>query len=490
MAAEATSASARLQVFDGVIDTVTIEQRGPVRAVVRFEGKHRGAGRDWLPFTLRVAVDAEGRLTLTHSFVFDGDGNKDFIAGLGIRFDVPLTDELHNRHVRFAGEGEGMWGEAVRNIPGWQPNKFALAGKFRGPAARRSRGGPLGHGRQDPRPTADRACLERLSPRSKGDAGTPSRSTSRPTPRSSWLPRRTTRGRAPGLGYVGGVSGGVAFGLRHFWQRHPAGLEIENATTGRRDRDPVACGRLRPGPWTCATTATAPTGWRSSTRTSRRVTRLPRRRAHQPGLPLARGRHPDARRRCPGMAKATTDPTLPVACAGLLSQLRRLRPLGPVDRPTPVKARLDGTSATCWPSTSNEGRATRRWYGFWDHGDVMHTYDQDRHVWRYDVGGYAWDNSELVPDLWLWTAFMRTGRADIFRMAEAMTRHTGEVDQYHLGPFKWAGLAPNVSHWGDGAKEARISQSLLRRHYYPDRRRAGPAISWPTWSTPTTPWPP
>ena len=41
-----------------------------------------------------------------------------------------LTDELHNRHVRFAGEGEGMWGEAVRNLPGWQPAKFALADRF------------------------------------------------------------------------------------------------------------------------------------------------------------------------------------------------------------------------------------------------------------------------------------------------------------------------------------------------------------------------
>lgn len=25
----------------------------------------------------------------------------------------------------------------------------------------------------------------------------------------------------------------------------------------------------------------------------------------------------------------------------------------------------------------------------------MHTYDQTRHTWRYDVGGFAWDNGEL-----------------------------------------------------------------------------------------------
>ena len=67
----------------------------------------------------------------------------------------------------------------------------------------------------------------------------------------------------------------------------------------------------------------------------------------------------------------------------------------------------------------------RRWYGYWNYGDVMHTYDADRHEWRYDVGGFAWDNSELSTDLWLWLYYLRTGRAEVFHFAEAMTRHTG-----------------------------------------------------------------
>ncbi|MDZ7694873.1 MAG: hypothetical protein U5K69_27770 [Balneolaceae bacterium] len=108
----------------------------------------------------------------------------------------------------------------------------------------------------------------------------------------------------------------------------------------------------------------------------------------------------------------------------------------------------------------------RRWYGFWDYGDVMHSYDDTRHKWRYDVGGFAWANSELVPDMWLWYSYLRTGREDIFRMAEAMTRHTGEVDVYHAGRFEDLGTRHNVIHWGDGAKEARISQAALRRFYY------------------------
>ena len=44
----------------------------------------------------------------------------------------------------------------------------------------------------------------------------------------------------------------------------------------------------------------------------------------------------------------------------------------------------------------------RHWYGFWDFGDVMHQHDAARHTWRYDIGGFAWDNSELGTDMWLW----------------------------------------------------------------------------------------
>ena len=108
----------------------------------------------------------------------------------------------------------------------------------------------------------------------------------------------------------------------------------------------------------------------------------------------------------------------------------------------------------------------RDWYGFWNYGDVMHTYDFDRHTWRYDVGGFAWDNSELATDVWLWMYFLRSGRADAFRFAEAMTRHTGEVDVHHLGRFAPLGSRHNVMHWGCSAKQLRISTALNRRFYY------------------------
>jgi hypothetical protein len=113
-----------------------------------------------------------------------------------------------------------------------------------------------------------------------------------------------------------------------------------------------------------------------------------------------------------------------------------------------------------------EQQDQRSWYGFWNYGDVMHSYDADRHVWRYDVGGFAWDNSELSTDIWLWLYFLRSGRAEVFRFAEAMTRHTGEVDVHHLGRFAPLGSRHNVMHWGCSAKQLRISTAANRRYYY------------------------
>ena len=96
----------------------------------------------------------------------------------------------------------------------------------------------------------------------------------------------------------------------------------------------------------------------------------------------------------------------------------------------------------------------------------MHRFDPHRREWMYDVGGFAWDNTELASNMMLWYNFLRTADPAVWRMAEAMTRHTAEVDAYHDGPFRMLGSRHNVSHWGCGAKEARISQAAWNRFYY------------------------
>ena len=146
------------------------------------------------------------------------------------------------------------------------------------------------------------------------------------------------------------------------------------------------------------------------------------------------------------------------------------------DRSTPAKTNIEDQLDKAFAFYHNE-IDQRRWYGFWDYGDVMHTYDTTRHEWRYDIGGFAWDDTELAPNLWLWYSFLRTGRADIFRMAENLTRQSQEVDVYHIGPWKGLGSRHNVRHWGDGAKEVRISQALFKRPYYYLQPTSEPATS-------------
>jgi hypothetical protein len=137
----------------------------------------------------------------------------------------------------------------------------------------------------------------------------------------------------------------------------------------------------------------------------------------------------------------------------------------PVDRSVPAKAALED-KLDLMHRYHREQVDQRSWYGFWDYGDIMHTYDPARHVWCYDVGGYAWDNSELSSDLWLWYHYLRTGDANAFRFAEAMTRHTGEVDMYHLGKWRGLGTRHGVTHWADSAKQVRISNVGYKRFFY------------------------
>ena len=94
-----------------------MEQTGPVRAVVKIEGTHKAekGNREWLPFTVRLYFyGGQAAVRMVHSIVFDGDQEKDFIRGLGVVFQVPMREQIHNRHVRFSAEGEGLWSEPLR----------------------------------------------------------------------------------------------------------------------------------------------------------------------------------------------------------------------------------------------------------------------------------------------------------------------------------------------------------------------------------------
>ena len=103
--------------FISLVKKVTVEQSGPVRAVVKFEGVHKGvkSGREWLPFTVRLYFySGQTAVRMVHTITFDGDQEKDFVRGLGVQFAVPLREEARNRTVRFVGSDGGVWSEPLQ----------------------------------------------------------------------------------------------------------------------------------------------------------------------------------------------------------------------------------------------------------------------------------------------------------------------------------------------------------------------------------------
>ncbi len=469
---DAPEAGAEPELFAGEIERVALEQGGPVRAVVKIEGRHvaPAGGRRWLPFVVRLYLYAgSDAIRVMHTIVHDGDEQKDFIRGLGLRFDVPLRGELHDRHVRFTGQDDGLFGEAVRTVTGLRrdPGAAVRAAQVAGAAT-------------PPVATWSPAVATRLQyipafgdwslfqPNADGFE-----IRKRTRPGFSWI-GAGRGGRAGGLGYVGTPQGGVAFGIRNFWQSHPTELAIAGAAGDRAE----ATAWL----WSPRAGAMDLRGYHDTMGEDTYARQLEALEItyedYEPGFDRPEGvartselmlwalPATPSRERLAQLGGIVHTPPVLVPAPAYLQACAVFGGLwSPVDRTTPARAALEADLDGVFRFYEAQ-REERRWYGFWNYGDVMHTYDADRHEWRYDVGGFAWDNSELSTDIWLWLYFLRTGRADAFRFAEAMTRHTGEVDVHHLGRFAPLGSRHNVLHWGDSAKQLRISTAANRRYYY------------------------
>lgn len=461
----------RQQRFASEVAKVTVEQRGPVRAVVRIEGKHRAeqGRREWLPFSIRLYLYAgSDGIRMVHTFVFDGNANTDFISGLGIRFTVPQRDLPYHRHVRFAGSDGGVFGEAVQGITGLRrdPGAAVRAAQIAGTALPDvSTWDTRVSTRLQWIPTWGDYSLRQLT----ADGFQIHKRTA---PGRSWIASDSGT-RAAGLGYVGGVSGGLAFGLRHFWQLHPTQLDIRSAAS--------AAAEITVWLWSPDATPMDLRFYHDGLAEDTFAKQLDALEItyedFQPdfGTPFGVARTselmfwalpatPDAAGFA-ALAQALDTPPQVVATPQRIHAAGVFGNWAPVDRSTPQRVELEDRLDFLF-NYHRQQQDVRSWYGFWNYGDIMHTYDTDRHVWRYDIGGFAWDNSELSSDLWLWYHFLRTGRADAFRFAEAMTRHTGEVDSYHLGQWADLGTRHGVMHWGDSAKQQRISTAAYRRMFY------------------------
>lgn len=448
--------------FEGHVEDVSLEREGDIRTVVKIEGTHEAVDgdREWLPFTLRLTFHAGiSSIEATHTCVFDGDSEQDFITGLGVSFAVPLTGPEYNRHVRFSGE-KGLFREPARVLP-----PRAREGDQER-ATRQIEGDPLD---PDPDETAEWARqIEQVTSWNsfKLVQNSPDHHVIKKTAGTDYCWVDAAHGRrSTGLAFVGDADGGLAVGTEDFWETYPSSLEVIDVL----ERE----ARLRVWFW-------SPDG-----------EAMDLRRYDEAGTDAsgaAYGGIDDELSTPHGVAKTSEftlrgfdeipdrqtlldcadearSPSFPVCAPERYHEVGAFGRWSLEDRSTPARAWVEDQLDAAIEFYRDEVEQ-RRWYGFWDYGDIMHSYDSARHNWYYDTGGYAWQNTEQVPTMWFWYMFLRSGRADVFRLAEAQTRHTSEVDVYHDGPLTGLGSRHNVLHWAGGCKEPRIAMTGHHRFYY------------------------
>lgn len=414
------------------VKNMVLEQRGTVRDCWRAEGEN---------FLLRIyAYNGSNEIKMVHTAFIDSTTNADGLQSLAIQFEVPLQGADYERKVLFLTDSTRVRTMDVKPLIARRPIRLDNAGM---PADDRSRDiiSQIA--------AWDGFRLSQLSPNGFSIR-------KRATASSPWI--GTIEGhRAPGVMAVGDKRQSVAFHLTDFWQSYPSTLQVDRARGDMatvslymwspeaeamqfEHYDTIAHGLnaayedVQPGMSTACGIARTSTIYitLSTQGIDSMNAALPAMACHPQYLPSPEYLHG-----------------------------KRAFGIWSLDKGTPIDTLLYNIKE--FYSREQERHS---WYGFFNYGDVMHSYDTARDEWRYDVGGYAWDNTELASPAMLWYEFLRTGDTKTWDMAVAMSRHNAEVDCYHNGPHAGLGTRHNVLHWGCGAKEARISQAFWNRFMY------------------------
>ncbi|KAH8646843.1 hypothetical protein BX600DRAFT_518865 [Xylariales sp. PMI_506] len=473
-------ASINKEEFVTKVNGIQVENATASRVVIKVSGvvvssdKHK----EHLPFDVRVYVYSDApTIKIAHSFIHDLNPDEP-LTSLGLRFLVPLGNtELYNRHIRLGGAQGGILKEEVQGLSGLRhgptiQNRIdQTAGKVvtltEGEWQRTELNKGLSY-----IPSWDAYSLAQLS----SDGFTIKKRTKAGC---SWV-KVTGGGRADGTAYIGSADqGGLAVGMSDFWERYPTQIDLDNLT---KEEGTITTWLYSPLAEPLETTPYHD-GLGLDTYPKQLEALNVTYEDYEPGFATANGigrsnqffirpyLATPSNEELSSFGSVVRDPPRLIPTAEYMhstgvfygSWAPDFRTLGysPSKEESDIEKNLDLLF-----NYYRDQVEQQRWYGFWDYGDVQHTYDPYRHAWRYDVGGFAWDNSELSTDLWLWLYFLHTGRADAFKMAEAMTRHTGEVDVYHSGQFKGFGTRHGVQHWSDSSKQLRISSVLYRRIYF------------------------
>ncbi len=451
--------------YYGNIENVKVEEDTALKTVIRVDGTYKNETHgSFLMFIMYFTIyNCEGEINIKHTFIYDGEASTDFIKGIGIDFIQKMTGEIYNRHVKIAGDC-GVMHEALQLMNLWRPRLSPELYKkqmncekidFDGVVDLRN-DNPVDMKDIDNVTVWDYYKLHQVTP----DSFTIKKRTA---PDECTFINAGFGGRSKGLLFAGSTERGIAVALKDFYQKAPSSIHAKGISGDRctvtswiispdseaidmRHYDNVAHDQTyyEGFPWVDSN----PYGIAATNETTLYVF---------DSIP----EDDDI------MAKAERmqNPPVLVCDPEYYHEMKVLGEWSLPQRDTPLKKWLEDELDKVFDFYKNEIEQ-RHWYGVFDYGDVMHTYDRERHCWRYDMGGYAWQNTELIPTLWLWYAFLRSGREDIFTVAEAMSRHAADVDTYHIGEIKGLGSRHNVVHWGDSCKEPRVAMAGHHRALY------------------------
>lgn len=448
--------------YTGKIMETELEEQGDLQCIVKFTGTHvNQQGVTKMPFVIRMKVDFNcPNLQLTHTFLYDGDEDRDFLKGLGVSFQMPVNGPIYNRHIKVTGD-HGVFHESMVPLVSWRPRVpdelyqaqmngecLKLEGENLETVNKVLENAPFWSEYDICQDSVSHfAIRKKLQPENCCYI-------------DSLHGNRTEGGLA-----VGSEDGSVLLCIRDFWEKYPSGYTVKNM-----DTDMAECTM-----WFWSPSAQAMDFRHYANRGYNAVC--------YEGYDY-KGATPDGiacTNECTigfcsnmiptdeRLLEFTNQTNHPAVYVGTPEFYHDMRAFGywslPCKGENEMEKWLEDQLEKAFAFYSQEVEQ-RNWYGMFNYGDFMHTYDSVRHTWRYDIGGYAWDNTELVPTLWLWLYFMRTGREDVFTLAEKLSRHASEVDVYHMGKYKGLGSRHNVRHWGCPCKEARIAMAAHHRFYY------------------------
>lgn len=412
-----------------------LEESGSERVVIRIEGVHRSVdGETFAPFTLRLYASAgSSTVRFVHFFTFDADPDVDALRAIGFRMSVGLGGVSRGRLAGEFGTGQRIDHVPDSNRPAWQRARLSQV----------SSGSYLIRKWTDPERHS--AVLMEEGERSQG-----------------W-------------GALQGEAATLTLGLRNFWQEYPKAIEVDVGARRlvayfydsyggvldlRRYSD-----RTHAELYETSSSGPEPAPVEPESDWSGRITNADLGARHigktsEFFVDLAAGA--DLRR--PG-AVAWHVQSPPRLTPGV-AWIARCRVFG--DYVTAEDSPLGTAGAALLAAATflREEQEHRRWYSFLDYGDMVHSFDPARDVWCRDEGGYAWNNNEHCIAEGLWTAYLYSGDPRTFRLAEAMTRHVGDVDMYHGGPLAGNGTRHNVNHYGCVAKKRRMTLPENKRIHY------------------------